>query len=445
MRVALLLMIVAACGGGGDRKKPARNGSGAVDYVDQLPPVHHDNGSAVAISDEIEPNDGEDVATVLPVGGSVRGKIGSDTDVDYYRIDVTTAGALALDLSEIEGFDLSVELEDASGTVLAKSDRGGIRVREGIPNYGLSAGRYIAVVRAKKPEPPKPPKPPKLKKGQKAPPPPPAPPPAGPSPVYTITASVAPIATGAEREPDDDRGTANDLILGDTATGFAGWTGDVDVYKLSLETLSGKNAIDIELAPVEGIALTLEIADGIGQPIITRKGARHGGVVVRGFVPAVPDGAAPFHYLTVRADRSNPETAYQLKVTEHTVAPDAEVEPNDSLDKPMAIPADRTQVKATWSAGDVDCFAIAPTDAARTLDLVVSVPDSVDLTAELLVDGKSVATSNHPGKGVAERVSGAVPAGGKAIVRIKAADSSATGEGAYSVTIAETAGAPAPP
>jgi hypothetical protein len=80
---------------------------------------------------------------------------------------------------------------------------------------------------------------------------------------------MAPILANAEREPDDDRGAAIELILGDTVTGYLGWTGDADVWKLSVETLSDKNAIDVEVSAVEGLMLTVEIADGIGQPLTT--------------------------------------------------------------------------------------------------------------------------------------------------------------------------------
>src|SRR5262249_42926120 len=152
--------------------------------------------------------------------------------------------------------------------------------------------------------------------------------------------------------------------------------------------LSAKNALDIELSAVEGLALTLEIADGVGHPIVTRKGPRGGPLVVRGFVPQVPAGAPPFHYLTVKADRSNPETAYQLRVTAKLIAPDAEAEPNDTPDTAMVMPLDRKVLHAHWSTGDIDCFAIPPEDAPRTLDVSIDTPSGLDLAIDVLLDGK---------------------------------------------------------
>ena len=51
----------------------------------------------------------------------------------------------------------------------------------------------------------------------------------------------------------------------------------------------------------------------------------------------------------------------------------------------MPFPADRTVVHATWTPGDVDCFALAPSVAARPLEITIDTPAEVDLGVELLV------------------------------------------------------------
>jgi hypothetical protein len=422
MKWTAVAMLVVACGRGGDKQR--REGSAvAVEVVTQADASSHEGPA----SDEIEPNDSDDTATPLPLGTTMRGKIDpADADVDHYRIDVASAGALTASLSGVDGVDLALEIEDSTGTVIAKSDRGAARIKEGVPNLAVTPGRYTAVVHGKRVVPKKNPK---DKKPEE---------PTGPAPVYEITASVAPIGKGIEREPDDDRGTANDLIVGDTATGFIGWAGDVDVWKLSVEALSAKDAVDIEISAVEGVSLTLEIADGVGQTLVTRKAPRGAPLIVRGLVPVVPAGAPPFHYLTIKGDRSNPETAYQLHVSAHVVPPDGETEPDDTPDKPMQVPPDRTIVHATWTPGDVDCFALQPSDAARTLDVTVDTQGEIDLGAELLVDGKSVAKADHHVKGAAEKVGGFVPPGGHVVVRVKGEGSS---EGAYNLVVQES---PAP-
>jgi len=412
-------------------KKTAHKRTGDAAAVEVVPtPALPDGGAPGAVSDEVEPNDGDDVATVLALGATVHGKIDPDTDVDHFRIDVPVAGALSVMVDGHEALDVVLEIEDAGGTVIARSDRGGPHVREGVPNLGVTPGRYTAVVTAKKPPPPKK-RPPKRAAPE------PAKPIGGP---YEITANLVAATAGAEHEPDDDRGEANDLIVGDTGSGFIGWSGDADVWKVSLEALSAKNALDVELSPVEGVALSLEISDGVGQLVTTRKGPRGGPLVVRGFVATVPQGAPPFHYLTVKADRSNPETAYQLRTVAKLVVPDAELEPNDTPETAMPVPADRKSLHAHWSTGDVDCFAVPPEDAARTLEVSIDTPNDLDLAIDLLVEGKLVAKVDHPGKGAAEKLAAPVPAGAHAVIRVRGSD--APGEGAYELVINEGAAPP---
>ena len=440
-RAAVLACVVAlnaivACG----KSRQKRAGDAApVEVVTQ--PVLGDAGAGSgATADEIEPNDSDEVATPLPLGSSLRGRIDPETDADYYALDLKDPGALSVEVSAVEGMDLTLELLDAGGTSLARSDRGGAKTREGVPNLGVGAGRYTLIVRAKK----IPVKPvPAPKKGKK---------PAASAgsgsgsaaqvnvPVYELTAKVGPWAPNAEREPDDDRGTANDLIVGDTATGFVGWSGDADVYKLSVEALSAKNYVDIEVTAVDGVALVVEVADAAGHVLMTRKTARGAPLVVRGFVPLVPSGAPPFHYVTIKGTGSNHEVPYQLRVSEKVPGPDAEAEPDDTPERAMPVPPDRTVVHGTWTPGDTDCYALPVEQAARTTEITIAPPADADLQADVILDGKSIAKGERPGKGAEEKLAAAVPAGATAILCIKGTDKSA--EGAYDVTLADGAAAP---
>ncbi|HEY1552429.1 MAG TPA: hypothetical protein VGG28_31595, partial [Kofleriaceae bacterium] len=157
------LAVLAACGNGASGAH--RNGSAAPVEIVQAPvftdasvapgATSRTPGVAPPTTDEVEPNDGIDTATPLPLGGTVRGRIEPEGDVDHYRIDVTTAGALAVMVSAVDGVDLSLEIVDSSGEIVARSDRGGARVVEGVPNLGVVPGRYTAIVRAKKAPAPK--------------------------------------------------------------------------------------------------------------------------------------------------------------------------------------------------------------------------------------------------------------------------------------------------
>jgi hypothetical protein len=423
---ALLLIGLAACHGGGDKPRSNRgSGVAPIEVVNQ--PQFPDAGGRAsgASGDEIEPNDGDDVATPFPLDSTMRGKLDTETDVDHFRIDVDKPGALALMVNAVDA-DLVVELEDGNGALVARSDRGGARVKEGIPNFGVVPGRYTAVVKAAVKRKARP------AKGK-------APAATAGAVAYELTSTLVAIAPNAEHEPDEDRGTANDLIVGDSGTGYIGWIGDVDVWKLSVETLSAKNSVDIEVTAVEGVALELVVEDGIGNPVLSRKAPRGSPLIVRGFVPNVPASSPPFHYLTIKGAGSNPETAYTVKVTAQIPQTDAEVEPNDSVDKPFAMPADRTVVHARWSPGDVDCFRVTTPGGSGTITADVNPGSDFDPIVELFVDGKSLAVANKTKKGGEEKVTGVVPAGGKAVVCVKSADPNATGEAAYDVTIQDDA------
>jgi hypothetical protein len=157
---------------------------------------------------------------------------------------------------------------------------------------------------------------------------------------------------------------------------------------------------------------------------------------VRSLMPVIPDGAPPFHYVTIKGDKSNPETAYSLHATAHVVNTDEEVEPNDLVDKPAEMNPERTVVHATWTPGDVDCFALQPATAERTVDITVDTSD-IDLAVELLVDGKVIGAANKGGKGVAEKLSVKVPPNVRPVIRVKNPDANSTADAKYDLTVQE--------
>ncbi|HEY5928571.1 MAG TPA: hypothetical protein VIV11_43085 [Kofleriaceae bacterium] len=432
MKQALVLValvtLAAACRGGGTKTK--RTGSAAPVEVITEPQLLDAGRGPGPNADEIEPNDGDEVATPMSIGGTARGKIEPENDVDFYHLTIDRPGALTVALAGVEGMDLALELTDSAGTTIAKSDRGAARIKEGLPNVGVLVGRYTLVVRQVKK------KPAKTAKNKKAPPAEPAAPVA--VPVYELSTLLADPAKGSEREPDDDRGTSNDLIVADNATGFIGWSGDRDVWKLSIETLSDRNLLDVHVSAIEGIALELEISDGLGVALATRKAPKGAPLVMRGLLPVVAPGSPPFHYLTLRADKSNPETAYTLHATARVAGTDEEIEPNDLVDKPHLMPTDRTVVRATWSPGDIDCFALAPAGTARQIDVSVDTPAEINLDVELLIDGKSIAIANKGGKGVVEKLAGIAPPNTRPVIKIRNPDANANADVKYSVSIQES-------
>src|SRR5688572_18629608 len=108
----VLIAIAAACRGGNSKTK--RTGSAAPVEVITHPQLPDAGRGAGLNIDEIEPNDGDEVATPLGIGGTARGKIEPETDVDYYHVTIDRAGFMQATLSGIEGVDLLVELADSS-------------------------------------------------------------------------------------------------------------------------------------------------------------------------------------------------------------------------------------------------------------------------------------------------------------------------------------------
>jgi hypothetical protein len=374
---------------------------------------------------EHEPNEGPGEASPLPVPGGVQGVLDGEVDVDVFAVEVGADAMLRVELSAVPELDLLLEIRDAQGTVIAKSDRGGAGIAEGVPNLGVSKGSYFAAVR----EFVKPRKAPRAAKGKKGAKPPPvdAAPSGrqGPSAPYRLSARIEAVQALAERERNDDPASAGDLYLADQVRGFVGWTGDLDVWKLSLEGLGAQNAVDVEVSGVPGLVLTLEILDAGGKPIVARKGGKDGPVAIRSLVAAPAEGAPPFLHVKVSADRSNPVDAYTLKVSPRLLDLDEEAEPNDTAERatPLrAAGAESGTMRATHGAGDVDSFALEATTGPLLLDLSVEVPGGVDFALEARGPGGAILGSADAGKsGERERLSGVViPAGTRAIVTVTA-------------------------
>ncbi|MEZ4359317.1 MAG: PPC domain-containing protein [Kofleriaceae bacterium] len=358
---------------------------------------------------EQEPNDEAAQATPLPLGAAGRGRLETKADVDRYRVTVAKPGALTVTVSPVPELDLVVELRGPSDTVLAKSDRGGANTLEGVGAVPVTAGAYDVVVRAYV-------KPTRAsKKSSKS------PPPAAEAPgeAYEVVAELEDARpAGRELEPNEDAGTANDLAIGQTVTGLFGWHGDVDVWKISTDVLAEGDALDFELSAVDGVTPTVELQDGMNRSLAVRKGARGQPLTVRGWRPD-PAAAPRFLYAVLRAERSHPTQAYELKLTGHALAAGAELEPNDTPEVAQPLTDEAPQL-ATWDLGDVDCFELPTAASPRWVDLTVEGERGMNLAIELMVGGRAVATSDAP-KGQAEHILGEVPAGAAGVIVVHGA------------------------
>lgn len=451
--VVALVLALGACKGGKKSIQRAKDGGAPVAVVDH--PVSG-GGGEVRYTPEHEPDDDRNHAAALPLGGGAQGTIAGDADVDVYKVTMTAPGMVAIQTDELDGVDLVLAVQNAAGDTVAYSDRGPAKTSEGVPNLPLQKGDWYVVVKPfVKPKPRA-----KPRKGK-------APPAAAASidagaevvesPAYHVTAQLVAPADLTEREPDDDAGAASEVFLGDTVKGWIGWTNDVDVWKLSLEGLGQRNALDLDVAAVPAVALTVEILDGTGKSLLVRKGVRNGPVSVKSLLAAVADGQPPYHYVKISGDKSSPSDPYTLHVAGRLLDLDEEAEPNDTIDHatPLRPAAATTQdsgtMRAAHAAGDVDWFGLDATAGDQLLDVSVEAPAGTDIVVEAhAADGRLLATADAGKVGEREHLSGVtIPANSAARIKVVAKpDKKDTGEPRdyqlrWSISPAE--GAPMPP
>jgi hypothetical protein len=419
---------------------------------------------------EREPNG--DSKQAQPIASAViAGQLSNADDVDMYALTVTEKSHVNIAASSLG--DLVITVRDAAGKVVAKSDRGGAKVQEGMPNLALDSGRYTigvtTFVQADKKA--KVDKAKDKRKADKA-------IENEPNKNSALNASIGyelsaglsttPPVAGAEFESNGEPATSNELFLGDSVTGYVGWANDVDVWKLSTEGLAARNAIDVEVSGVDGLQLSLMVADAVGRPMTSKQSAKGRGLTISGLVPTVTTNAPPFCLVFVRADRSNPVNQYRLVVKARLLSSNDEQEPNDTDDsaQPMTVDAESALV-ATISGDDVDSYSVAPASRSRSLKVTTTPKAKMNIVVQARIggpqDGASqanaleresrsnqraqaiggIVSANHKGEGSAEVVSFELPAGAAAVIRVSGKDRRQ--EGGYEIRATDTSTDAMPP
>ncbi len=426
-RAAVALLVLAAACKGGDRKTIARTDGGA-------PPVQVvDRGGAVSPpgTPEVEPNDAADTAMALPVAGA-RGALDGAADVDVYAI--TSEGARLLDarLTAMAGVDGKLELRDEAFAVIATADRGGVGAAERFPNLSLDRGRYFLVVREVVHAPKKKAK---VDAGAGR---------VGPSPTYQLTAVQATDPPpGGEREPDDDVGTANEVTLATPVTGYVGWKGDVDAWKLAIDGLAEGDGLDVAVTAVDKVALTVEVTDAAGRRLVRQTGAPGAPLTLRSIAPRVTPGEPTVQFVLVGGAPANPDATYQLTVQSRLLELDEEAEPNDTDARanPLRFGTEDTgTMRGELGPGETDRFVLSPSPSAGSLDVVIDPPPGVAVTLAL-ADGGGAA---GPQGDRAQLVDAPVAAHQPVIVVVTGKGGKGAVAGPYQLRWSLTTGAAAP-
>jgi serine/threonine-protein kinase len=204
---------------------------------------------------EREPNNTPGYANLLASGRPVRGAIGAmleggHPDVDYYRVPAGKgARVVHARLEGVPDLDLVLELFDAQGRPLAKSDEHGRGGSEWLQPTSIGPGEAFLAVREVRVE------------GQK--------PTEDPNEPYVFTVTWGPPQTGWELEPNDWAASATTVPPGSSIRGYLGHADDKDWFAVTPAT-SGK--LHVHVSVPAGVDVQL-LQDGAGKKPINKAGA----------------------------------------------------------------------------------------------------------------------------------------------------------------------------
>ncbi len=180
-----------------------------------------------AKANESEPNDTKAQANTLPLNGNQTGAIGTNTDVDWYKLTTNGDGRISITLNISNGLYLVCELYDNNGTTLLGSgNTNGTNMV--LDNDGLATGTYYLKLRP-------------YYDGQ--------------MPSYTISNTLTKPAIANDTEPNNTKAQAKVLPLNGSKTGH------VNYYYNNLRDSADWYKVTI---PEDGM-LSLKLTSGNGE------------------------------------------------------------------------------------------------------------------------------------------------------------------------------------
>ncbi|PID38331.1 MAG: hypothetical protein CSA24_00900 [Deltaproteobacteria bacterium] len=375
---ALTLGGVAGCrcasGGAGQAKSKRKNPAVVVvDPSEQAAPVA-----------EREPNDDRAGAMPLEAETTLRARIASGKDVDWYKVELKGDKPQVLSAKvSVEGkLDVVLSASDASGRFLVKVNNSGPGEGERLVNLMASPGTlYLRVARAigAKSRTRK-----RRRKGRKLV----KAPAEAPKPVeqgdYALRFGWRTPEAGEEREPNWKRSLASELALGEEAVGYFGWRTDTDWYRVTLSRtdIAPTDRLRVELDGVDGVWSSLSVYDS-RLKLIQRRRGRPGEVIV---LPHLLRPAGDQIFAVVRCGRTfNTEARYSLRVSAEPAAGATEIEPNDRITRATALEVGQPQKGVLADTYDRDVFALKIAQPGL-LRATVTPPLALDV-AIAIIDG----------------------------------------------------------
>jgi hypothetical protein len=370
---------------------------------------------------EAEPNDERDKAGALTLPGGIEGALGTPADIDFFKLDPGAARVVNVRLSgpaaEAGGADLVLTLYGSDGKPIAQSDRGPAGTLEALPNIGLAQGavHYLSVSSFAKKDRKKAgkevaAKPSTAAAGDKA--------AAGAS--YQLTAEPVHPAAADEAEPNDDPAGAREVLLDEEMSGYAGWSKDRDVWKLSLAGFRGGYVLDLSIEGVEGVGLIAELLGDDGKPLATRKSDKGRALRVRGLLPAA---GAKSWLLRLSGSRSNPEVPYRLKTSARELAEGDEAEPNDDPARAIVVgplgDGQQGERRGYLDGGDTDVYKFEGVREPLSMTFSLEPPSGVDVSLRVLSGSKEIVKADTGKAGAREEVDVVrLPAGESLVVMV---------------------------
>jgi hypothetical protein len=280
---------------------------------------------------EIEPNDDFASAMTISPGKEVTGFLGTDRDVDFYKVFVSAPSVVSVSLSEVRGVNHSITCYDgATRALLMHVDDARKSSPEKVCNLHVSGGYLFIAVRHGEKDAPA----------------------ANLDNPYVLTVDVRSPNPREEIEPNNtpDRATPVDVdsdVMGYFSPAFCRSEKDAeklmpeeDWFSFEMQLPAGHlKVLDIDISPVEEVDSQIRLFSPAMKEIAVANGFGAGkGESLRGI--GVSEGGKYYVVVSSVNLASNCQKPYTLSITSRAFDFRTEMEPNDSMDSAQIVQAE---------------------------------------------------------------------------------------------------------
>ena len=281
--------------------------------------------SSITGSRETESNDARSTADTITSGVAITGQAASSTDIDYYKLALSSAGTISVSFNDGDGSqwsDHDVSIVNENGDILASQSiyETGVVSTE----VASSGNYYVAVYDSFDTE------------------------------DYTLTATYSSITGSRETESNDARSTADTIASGVAITGQAASSTDIDYYKLAL---SSAGTISVSFNDGDGsqwyghdVSIVNENGDILASQSIYETGV------------VSTEVASSGNYYVAVYDSFDTED-YTLTATYSSITGSRETESNDARSTADTITSGVAITGQAASSTDIDYYKLALSSA----------------------------------------------------------------------------------